>query len=131
MKSEPKSLLSKLADDINRGSNVYEIIQLHFASSLALHFTAMHESMIKSTTNASNVLYSRADISKEERITTIICAKGLVNPRQSCYESANPADDVRLTENHYPQAQLGEQCTQISVDVAYFERGREGAGSKS
>ena len=39
VKSEPKSLLSKLADDINRGSSVYKIIQLHFASPLTLHFT--------------------------------------------------------------------------------------------
>ena len=82
-KKEPKSLLSELADDINRGSNVYKIIQWHFASPLTLHFTVVHESMIKSTKNASTVLYSRADISKEERITTIISAKGLVNPRQS------------------------------------------------
>ena len=85
VKREPKSVLSKLANDINRGSNIYKIIQLHFASPLTLHFTVVHESMIKSTTNASNVLNSRADISKEERITTIIGAKGLANPRQSWY----------------------------------------------
>ena len=120
-KREPRSLLSKLADNINRGSNVNKIIQLHFTSPLTLHFTVVHESMIKSTTNASNVLYSRTDISKEERITTIIGAKGLVNPRQSWYQSANPADDVRLTANHYPQGQIGEQCTPISVDVAHFD----------
>ena len=118
---EPKSLLSELADDINRGSNVYKIIQQHFASPLTLHFAVVHESMINSKKNTNNVLFSRADISKEGRITAKIGAKGLVNSRQSWYQTANPADHFLLTENHYPQEQIGEQCAPISVDVAHFE----------
>ena len=80
----------------------------------------MHESMIKSTKNASKVIFSRADISKERRITAKIGVKGLINSRQSWYQSANPADHFLLTENHYPQGQIGEQYTPISVDVAHF-----------
>ena len=98
-KRESKSLLSELADDITEDRTFiksYNGISLRHSLYISLWC------MIKSTKNASNVLYSRADISKEERITTIIGAIGLLNPRQSRYQSANPAGDVRLTENHYP-----------------------------
>ena len=50
-----------------------------------------------------------------------IGAKGLVNSRQSWYQSANPADHFLLTENHYREGQIGEQCTPMSVDVAHFD----------
>ena len=50
-------------------------------------------------------------------MTAAIGAEGLINSRPLTYQSANPADDVPLTPNHFLHGQVGGQFAPTSVDT--------------
>ena len=53
-------------------------------------------------------------------MTAVIGAEGLFNSRPLTYQSANPADDVPLTPNHFLHGQVGGQFAPTSVDSTQF-----------
>ena len=63
--------------------------------------------MLKSAKKAIQAIVGKADINDEEFMTAIIRAKVLINSRPVTYQSANPADDVPLTPNHFLHGQAG------------------------
>ena len=87
---------------------------------LAPHFGGVHETMIKSAKKAIKAILGKADINDEELTTAMIGAEGLINSRPLTYQSANPADDVPLTLNHFIQGQVGGQFAPTSCDETDF-----------
>ena len=57
--------------------------------------------MIKAAKKAIKAILWNADINDEELTTAMIEAEGLMNLRPLTYQSANPADDIPLTPNHF------------------------------
>ena len=106
---------SKIAESVaNKG------VKWHFNPPLAPHFGGVHESLIKSAKRSINSILGNADINDEELMTAIIGAEGLINSRPLTYQSANPADDVPLTPNHFLHGQIGGQFAPLSVDSTQY-----------
>ena len=63
--------------------------------------------MVKSAKKAIKAILGQADINDEELMTAIVGAEGLINSRPLTYQSANHADDVPLTPNHFLHARSG------------------------
>ena len=76
--------------------------------------------MIKSVTKALLANLGAADINDEELTTAIIGAEGLINSRLLTYQSANLADYVPLTPNHFLHGQVGGQFAPASCDESDF-----------
>ena len=117
---ELKSLISQLGTDKIKESSASKGIQWHFNPPLAPHFGGAHESMIKSVKKAINAMLGNADITDEELITAVTGAEGLMNSRPLTYQSANPADDVPLTPNHFLHGQIGGQFAPTSADETQY-----------
>ena len=69
---------------------------------------------------AIKAILGNADINDEELMTAVIGAEGLINSRPLTNQSANPADDVPLTPNHFLHGQVGGQFAPTSVDTTQF-----------
>ncbi|MCG8078292.1 MAG: hypothetical protein JAY75_18885, partial [Candidatus Thiodiazotropha taylori] len=76
--------------------------------------------MIKSEKKAMQAILGNADVTDEELMTAMIGAEALVNSRPLTYQSANPADDVPLTPNHFLHGQIGGQFAPDSCDDTDF-----------
>ena len=87
--------------------------------------------MIKSAKRAIKVILGNADINDEELMTAVIGAERLIKSRPLTCQSANPADDVPLTPNHFLHGQVGGQFAPTSVDTTQFNLRNDGAGSKN
>lgn len=118
--AELKSLVSKLDDDKITQSAANKGVTWHFNPPLAPHFGGVHETMIKSAKKAIRAILGNADITDEELMTAIIGAEALINSRPLTYQSANPADDVPLTPNHFLHGQVGGQFAPTSCDDTDF-----------
>ena len=92
----------------------------HSNPPLVPHFGGAHESMVKSAKKAIKAILGQADINDEELMTAIVGAEGLINSRPLTYQSANHADDVPLTPNHFLQGQIGGQFAPMSVDETQY-----------
>ena len=95
-------------------------VKWHFNPPLAPHFGGAHESMVKSAKKAIKAILGQADINDEELMTAIVGAEGLINSRPLTYQSANHADDVPLTPNHFLHGQIGGQFAPMSVDETQY-----------
>ena len=49
-----------------------------------------------------------------------IGAEGLINSRPLAYQSANPADNIPLTPNHFLYGQIGGRFAPLSGDLTQF-----------
>lgn len=87
---------------------------------MAPYFGGVHETMIKSAKKAIQAILGKADITDEELMTAIIGAEALINSRPLTYQSANPADDVPLTPNHFLHGQIGGYFAPTSCDDTEF-----------
>ncbi|MCG8045043.1 MAG: hypothetical protein N0E48_05150, partial [Candidatus Thiodiazotropha endolucinida] len=118
--AELKSLVMKL-DDVRISQSVANGgVTWHFNPPLAPHFGGVHETMIKSAKKAMQAILGNADVTDEELMTAMIGAEALVNSRPLTYQSANPADDVPLTPNHFLHGQIGVQFAPDSCDDTDF-----------
>ena len=76
--------------------------------------------MIKFAKRAIDAILGNADITDEELITTFTGAEALLNSRPLTYQSANPADIVPLTPNHFLHGQAGGVFAPDTVDTTSF-----------
>ena len=118
--AELKSLVMKLDDVRINQSVANKGVIWHFNPPLAPHFGGVHETMIKSAKKAIQAILGNADITDEELMTAMIGAEALINSRPLTYQSANPADDVPLTPNHFLHGQIGGQFAPDSCDDTDF-----------
>ena len=82
-------------------------VKWHFNPSLALHFSGVHEVMIKAEKKAIYAILSCADVTDEELLSAVVGAEGLLNSRPLTYQSIHPQDPVPLSPNHFLHGQLG------------------------
>ena len=99
--AELKSLVRELDENKIYQSIANKGVTWHFNPPLAPHFCGVHKTMIKSAKKAIKVILGKADTNDEELTTAMIGAEGLINSRPLTYQSANPADDIPLTPNHF------------------------------
>ena len=118
--NELKSLLLLIDETKVLESVANKVVKWHFNPPFAPHFGGVHESMIKSAKRAIKPILGNADINDEDLMTAIIGVEGLINSRPLTYQSANPADDVPLTQNHFLHGQVGGQFAPTSVDTTQF-----------
>ncbi|KXJ05260.1 hypothetical protein AC249_AIPGENE26360, partial [Exaiptasia diaphana] len=102
---------------ISDGTSAYGV-KWHFNPPLAPHFSGVHEVMVKAAKKAIVAILGSADITDEELVSAVIGAEGLINSRPLTYQSANPADTVPLTPNHFLHGQLGGKFAPESVDTS-------------
>ena len=76
--------------------------------------------MIKAAKRAVYGILSKADVTDEKLMTAFTGAEGLINSRPLTYQSANPADDIPLTPNHFLYGQVGGRFAPESVDKTEF-----------
>ena len=91
-----------------------------FNPPFAPRFGGVQESIIKSAKKAFDAIIGNADITDEELMTAMIGAEALINSRLLTYQSANPADDVPLTPNHFLHGQVGGHFAPMSVDDTHY-----------
>jgi len=60
-------------------------IKCHFNPPLALHFSGVHEVMIKAAKKAIYAILSSADVTDEELFSAVVGAEGLINFRPLTY----------------------------------------------
>ena len=118
--AELKSLVQQLDESRIKQSISNKGISWHFNPPLAPHFGGVHETMIKAAKRAMQAILGTADVTDEELMTAMIGAEGLINSRPLTYQSANPADDVPLTPNHFLHGQIGGQFAPESCDETAF-----------
>ena len=95
-------------------------VKWHFNPPLAPHFSGVHEIMVKAAKKAILAILGSADITDEELVSAVVGAEGLINSRPLTYQSANPADTVPLTPNHFLHGQLGGRFAPESIDTTAF-----------
>ena len=115
-----QALLSQVEVNSIKESVANQGVKWHFNQPLALHFGGAHESIVKSAKKAIKAIIGQADINEEELMTAIVGAEGLINSRPLTYQSANHADDVPLTPNHFLHGQIGGQFASIVVDETQY-----------
>ena len=113
---ELQALLAQVEGHKIKESVANKGVKWHFNPPIAPHFGGVHEVMVKSAKKAIKVILGQADINDEELMTVIVGAEGLINSRPLTYQSANHADDVPLTPNHFLHGQIGGQFAPMSVD---------------
>ena len=113
---ELQALLAQVESHKIKESVANKGVKLHLNPPLAPHFGGAHESMVKSAKKAIKAILGQGDINNEELMTAIVGAEGLINSRPLTYPSANHADDVPLTPNHFLHGQIGGQFAPMSVD---------------
>ena len=118
--AERKSLVKELHENKIKQSITNKGITWNFNPPLAPHFSGVHQTMIKSAKKAIKAILGKADINDEELTTAMIGAEGLINSRPLTYQSANAADDVPLTPNHFIHGQVGGQFAPTSCDETDF-----------
>ena len=131
--NELKSLVLQIDENKIQESVAHKGVKWHFNPPFAPHFGGVHESMIKSAKWAIKAILGNTDINEEELMTAVIGADGLINSRPLTYQSANPADDVPLTPNHFLHGQVGGP---VSLRQHWWTQrslifGNDGAGSKN
>ena len=129
--AELKSLARELDENKINQSIANKGVTGHFNPPLAPHFGGVHETMIKSAKKAIQAILGKADINDEELTTAMVGAEGLINSRPLTYQSANPADDVPLTPNHFLHGQVGVNLHQPPMMRQTSIRERDGAVSKN
>ena len=92
----------------------------HLNLPLAPHFGGVHETMIKAAKRAVNAVLGNADVTDEESTTAFTGAEALLNSRPLTNQSANPEDDIPLTQNHFLIGQIGGQFAPESVDETNY-----------
>ena len=118
--AELKSLVQQLDESRIKQFISNKGISWHFNPPLAPHFGGVHETMIKAAKRAMQAILGPADVTDEELMTAMIGAEGLINSRPLTYQSANPADDVPFTPNHFLHGQIGGQFAPESCDETAF-----------
>ena len=76
-------------------------IKWHLNQPLTLHFSGVHEVMLKAAKKAIYAILSSADVTDEELLSAVVGAEGLINSRSLTYQSVNPQDPVPLTPNYF------------------------------
>ena len=114
--AELKSLVKELDENQIKQSSANKGITWNFNPPLAPHFGGVHETMIKLAKKAIKDILGKADINDEELTSAMIGAEGLINSRPLTYQSANLADDVPLTPNHFIHGQVRSQFAPTSCD---------------
>lgn len=117
---ELQELVEKLDRNKIASSTANRGVKWHFNPPLAPHFGGVHETMIKAAKKAIYGILGNADVTDEELMTAFTGAEGLINSRPLTYQSANPADDVPLTPNHFLHGQIGGKFAPESVNETDF-----------
>ena len=117
---ELKELVAQLDKQMIDQSTANKGVKWHVNPPLAPHFGGVHEVMIRAAKRAIYAILSEAEVKDEELITAVTGAEGLINSRPLTYQSANPADNVPLTPNHFHHGQLGGEFAPQSVDSTGF-----------
>jgi hypothetical protein len=81
------------------------------------HFGGVVEIMVKAAKKAIYAVLNNCDVTDEELITICTGVESLMNSRPITYQSANPADDVPLTPNHFLHGQLGGEFAPDDMDL--------------
>ena len=118
--NELRELTQALDETKIQDSTANKGIKWHFNPPGAPHFSGVHEIMIKAAKKAIYHILGDADINDEELASAIIGAEGLINSRPLTYQSANHADILPLTPNHFLHGQLGGEFAPDSVDICDF-----------
>lgn len=118
--NELRGLVNSLDRDKIQRSTAGQGVTWHFQPPLAPHFSGVHEVMIKAAKRAIYAILGPADVTDEELLSAIVGAEGLVNSRPLTYQSANAADILPLTPNHFLFGQMGGQFAPDSVDTTQF-----------
>lgn len=117
---ELKELVSLLDKDNIVQSTANKGVQWHFNPPLAPHFGGVHEIMIKAAKRAIYAIIGNADVTDEELMTAFTGAEGLINSRPLTYQTANAADCVPLTPNHFLHGQIGGHFAPENVDTTPY-----------
>ena len=117
---ELQELVEKLDKNKIASSTANRGLKWHLNSPLAPHFGGVHETMIKAAKKAIYGILGNADVTDEELMIAFTGAEGLIISRPLTFQSANPADDVPLTPNHFLHGQIGGKFDPESVDERDF-----------
>ena len=117
---ELKQLITAIEPKKIQESVASKGVTWYFNPPAALHFGAIHETMIKAAKKAINGILGHAHITDEKLMTAIVGAEGLINSQPLTYQSVNPADDTPLTPNHFLHGQIGGKFAPTSVDNNHF-----------
>ena len=117
---EFKQLITAIEPEKIQESVANNGVTWYFNPPAAPHFGGVHETMIKAAKMAINGILGNGDITEEELMTAIVGAEALINSRPLTYQSANPADAIPLTPNHFLHGQIGGQFASTSVDNTHF-----------
>ena len=115
------SELLKLVDiDKVQDSTANRGVKWLFNPPYAPHFSGVHEIMVKAAKRAINHILKNVDINDEELVSVIVGAEDLLNSRPLTYQSANAADILPLTPNHFLYGQAGGTFAPETVDTTTF-----------
>ena len=114
--AELKSFVRELDENKINQSIANKGVVWHFNPPLAPHVGDVHETMTTSGKKAIQAILGKADLNDEKFTTAIIGAEALINSRPLTYQSANSADDVPLTLNHFLHGEVGGQFAPTSCD---------------
>ena len=117
---ELQELVEKLDKNKIASSTANRGVKWYFNPPLAPHFGGVHETMIKAAKKAIYGILGNADVTDEELMIAFTGAEGLIISRPLTFQSANPADDVPLTPNHFLHGQIGGKFDPESVDERDF-----------
>ena len=110
-------VVDKLDENKIRVTTADKEVQWHFNPPLTPPFGGAHGSKIKASKRAIYGIFGNTDVTDEELITAFTGAGTLINSQLLGHQSANPADDVTLTPNHFLHGQVGAQFAPESVVV--------------
>ena len=119
-KNELSELLKLVDIDKVQDSTANRGVKWLFNPPYAPHFSGVHEIMVKAAKRAINHILKNADINDEELVSAIVGAEDLLNSRPLTYQSANAADILPLTPNHFLYGQAGGTFAPETVDTTTF-----------
>ena len=82
-------------------------IKWKFILPIGPHFSAVHETMIKSENKSIRALLGNAVMNDKELMIAFNGAKDFLNSRPITYQTTNPVDDLPLTPNHFLHRRIG------------------------
>ena len=105
-------MVKELDQDKIVKSTANQGIKSKFNPSHVPHFGGAHEIMIKGAKRVVCAILGNADITDEELMTEFTGVEALLNSRPLTYQSANPEDDMPLTNNHSSLVRLEDNLHQ-------------------
>ena len=102
-------VVDKLDENKIRVTTADKEVQWHFNPPLTPHLGGVHGSKIKASKRAIYGMFGNTDVTDEELIKAFTGAEALINSQLLTHQSANPADEVTLTPNHFLHGKVGNK----------------------